>query len=117
MEVPSRSWSGVVSLELIRARTDTELWPDTGHCPLSGVPPGLEGPGPDIRQCHIIIIMVTILPGVSRLLEPVTIFLWNLSAPEVETVRNLPSFFSPPYMGYSCLLEVITTKYFILNTS
>ena len=49
-EVPSRS--GVVSLVLrppssIRALTDTELWPDI---PLSGVPPGLEGPGPDIRR-------------------------------------------------------------------
>ena len=59
MEVPSRSWSGVVSLELgpvvpIRALTDTELWPDTG--PLSGVPPGLEGP--DIKHGHIIIINV-----------------------------------------------------------
>ena len=54
MEVPSRSWSGVVSLELgpvapIRALTDTG--------PLSGVPPGLEGP--DIKHGHIIIIMLT----------------------------------------------------------
>ena len=64
MEVPSRSWSGVVSLELgpvapIRARTDTELWPDTG--PLSGVPPGLEGP--DIKHGHISIIMLTMHYG------------------------------------------------------
>ena len=79
MEVPSNSWSGVVSLVLAAEReTDSVRGRDTltGAGPFSGVPPGRDG-------------------GYFG----VTIFWRNFSVWEVDTVRNLPSFFSTAYIG------------------
>ena len=75
MEVPSSSWSGVVSLESSSIR-GTTLTEEGRTGPFSGVPPGRDG-------------------GYFG----VTIFCRNFSVCEVETVRNFPSFFSTAYMG------------------
>ena len=79
MEVPSSSWSGVVSLVLAvesSSSRGTTLTEEGTAGPFSGVPPGRDG-------------------GYLG----VTIFCRNLRVCDVETVRNLPSFFSTAYMG------------------